>query len=361
MPAAVPQRRSLSPERSPPAARPGRAGPAAREGRRGSAAGARGPSERLPQAALPGPDPQPECFARLFAPRLSQSATNKGREPSTLCLVKDLTRMERHGEGLRTRCAFINKVLRKKVQNKAVPLRVITSVAGPCPRIIQRNLKILLTQLNSKIKKKLKFGEFSKFPFPSMSRFPYRDRPVAGSGARPRPAERGPRPPHTSDKEQPAERPLKAPLKAAPVPGKPSPAGEQPRPGPSRGELLDPGGLRSWFKRPHGGHRSVSRRASSRSPVLSVPSKTRHPAAQAQSQLPWWVPSCPACGRVRRRLQRFPYIQGCPGPAAGKRAERGILLPGSLLRAGCFALLKVPGLGKCFPFHSWPERLPPRR
>lgn len=146
----------------------------------------------------------------MFAPRLSQSATNKGRETSTLCLVKDLMRMERHGEGLRTRCAFINKVLRKKVQNKAVPLRVITSVAGPCPRIIQRNLKILLTQLKSKIKKKPKFGEFSKFPFPSMSRFPYRDRPVAGSRARPRPAERGALPPHTSDKEQPAESPAES-------------------------------------------------------------------------------------------------------------------------------------------------------
>lgn len=79
-------------------------------------------------------------------------------------------------------------------------------------------------------------------------------------------------------------------------------------------------------------------------------------------------PHCPAPppaawrgGRLRRRLQRFPYIRGCPGPAAGKRAEQGILLPGSLLRAGCFALLKVPGLGKSFPFHSWPERLLPRR
>lgn len=32
---------------------------------------------RLPQAARPGSDPQPEYFARLFAPRLSQSAINK--------------------------------------------------------------------------------------------------------------------------------------------------------------------------------------------------------------------------------------------------------------------------------------------
>ncbi|XP_005049130.2 PREDICTED: homeobox protein Hox-D4 isoform X2 [Ficedula albicollis] len=238
------------------------------------------------------------------------------------------------------------------------------NIHSPCPRIIQRNLKILLTQLKSKIKKKPKFGEFSEFPFPSTSRFPYRDRPVAGSTAQARRAgraagrSRGAPPPRTQIKNSPQ----KAPLKAAPVPGKPSRVGEQPTPGPSPGELLDPwGGSVAGLKGPTAATAPCLAGPPSRSPVLSVPPKTRHPAARAQPQLPWWVPSCPACGRVRRRLQRFPYIQGCPGPAAGKRAERGILLPGSLLRAGCFALLKVPGLGKCFPFHSWPERLLPRR
>lgn len=161
---------------------------------------------------------------------------------------------------------LLTKSYGRKSETKQFPLRVITSVAGPCPRIVPRNLKILLTQLKSKTKKKRKFGEFSKFPFPSTSRFPYRDKPVAGSPARPRsrlwsrprsrpwsrprPAKRGELLGQThrqypglaaapaSDKEQPAESPAES---------RPCSAGAQPglgaaRPGPSRGELVAPCG-----------------------------------------------------------------------------------------------------------------------
>lgn len=169
---------------------------------------------------------------------------------------------------------LLTKSYGRKSKTKQFPLRVITSVAGPCPRIIPRNLKILLTQLKSKIKKKRKFGEFSKFHFPSISRFPYRDKPVAGSTARPRsrprPAKRGELLGQTrrrhpglaaapaSDKEQPAESPAESrSCSAGAEPGwGAAKAWAQPR-----GAGCTLWGLGSWFKRPHGGHRSVSRRA----------------------------------------------------------------------------------------------------
>lgn len=106
-------------------------------------------------------------------------------------------------------------------------------------------------------------------------------------------------------------------------------------PGPAR---HSPGSVRTAPRRP----------GSSSRPVPSRPA-----AAPGAARL---LPACRAAAGSGASL-----IYGAPsGPAAGKCAEWGILLPGSLLRAGCFALLKVLGLGKCFPFHSWPERLLPQ-
>lgn len=103
-------------------------------------------------------------------------------------------------------------------------------------------------------------------------------------------------------------------------------------------------------------HKDENRlRRSASGGCLAARSPARPPEAEGPLR-PAPLPAARCGSRVRRRLQRFPYIRGCPGPVAGKRAERGILLPGFLLRVGCFALLKVPGLGKCFPFHSCPER-----
>lgn len=51
---------------------------------------------------------------------------------------------------------------------------------------------------------------------------------------------------------------------------------------------------------------------------------------------------------------------GLPRVGGQETCRAGDSFAGLPPTRGCFALLKVPGLGKCFPFHSWPERLLPR-
>lgn len=195
----------------------------------------------------------------------------------------------------------------------------------------------------------------------------------------------------------------KTPLKATRGQTEPSPIGKQPSPGPSWGERVAPrggssvGSLRGLTAATapcRSQHLPLPQHTPPRSALLSagplrgprdlsaipgalIPAQRRETpgsGAGAEPAVGAWPPArgrgspspgSAARGPVRQpgpaAASRFPYIRGCPGPVAGKRAERGILLPGFLLRAGCFALLKVPGLGKCFPFHSWTERLEPRR
>ncbi|XP_039411014.1 collagen alpha-1(I) chain-like [Corvus cornix cornix] len=232
-------RKALPYPRALPPLAPARPGLGARGDRRGSAAGAPGPSERLPQAALPGSDPQPEYFAQFFAPRLSQGQS-QGAQP---------------GPG-----------------------------PGPSPG-----------------------------PGPGTG-------PPSGESRSVEPAGGGTRgtPPHTSDKERPAESPAESsPCSAEAEPGWGAAEAWAQRRG-AGGSLW---GFRSWFNRPHGGHRSVSRGAPSCSPVLSVPSKTRHPPAQAQPQRR--LPSSLLAAGSGGGSSAFLIYRAAPGRQPGNVPSRG--------------------------------------
>lgn len=198
------------------------------------------------------------------------------------------------------RGAFINKVLKKKVR---FPLRVLTSVAGPCPRIIQRSLKILPTQLKSKTKEKHKCGEFSKFSFPSI---------IAGSKARAPGALLGASDTRGAPPSSPPSKnsPQNDPPKPAPGQREPSPAGEQLRLGPSRGEPVAPGrgGLRNQSKRTHGD------RAPCRSQTFLLLRCPRGPSALPSIPKRQDTPSPSTPPRLRPSLSG-----GCPAARPGQR------------------------------------------